>query len=87
VREREGTRGLLDRANVTTGIDRHIDQLLLLSQLRCTYVYRTKPSTNSETPVPSARYRKGKRRKDDHSKTRLRYNGEPQDLPARRGGT
>jgi hypothetical protein len=48
-------------------------------------VYRTNPSTNSEYPVPSACPRKGKRRKNFHFTTGLRYNGEPHDLPAGKG--
>ena len=42
-------------------------------------------SNHSETPVPSACPRKGKRRENNHSTTGLRYNGEPHDLPAGKG--
>jgi hypothetical protein len=62
-------------------IDRHIDQLRLLSQLHHTDVHRTNLSTNSGYPVPSACPRKGKRRKNYDSSTGLRYNGEPHNLP------
>ena len=47
----------------------------------------TKPSSIARDPVPSACYRKGKRREDIDLTKGLRNNGEPHRLPGRRGGT
>ena len=80
---RVGLLGLLDRAKREPSIE--IDQLRLLSQLHHIDVYCTNQgtnlSTNSEYQVPGACSRKGKRRKNFHFTTGLRYNGEPHDLP------
>ena len=54
-------------------------------KLHRTDVYWTNPSTNSEYPVPSTCYRKGKCRKDIDSTTGLWYNEESHDLPAGKG--
>ena len=58
----------------------------------CTKSYSRELSSNQATPnasdqVPSACYRKGKRRENIDFTTGLRNNGEPHYLPGRRGGT
>ena len=49
--------------------------------------YCRKPSSIARYPVPSACYRKSKRREDVDLTTGLRNNGEPHRLPGRGGGT
>ena len=65
---------------------RYIDQPLFscFPKLHRTNVYGSNSSTNSEYPVPSPCYRKGKCWKNIDSSTGLRYNGESHDLPAGR---